>query len=61
MVIKLPGSVVGEASEGSVYSDRPDVVWELLEDTVDSDRTDVVVELPGPAVGDPSVETVDSD
>ena len=37
------------------------VVWELSEDTVDSDRTDVVVELPGPAVGDPSAETVDSD
>ena len=37
------------------------VVWELSEDTVDSDRTDVVVELSGPAVVDPSAETVDSD
>ena len=37
------------------------VVWKPCEDLVDSDRTDVVVELPGPAVGDPSTETVDSD
>ena len=28
---------------------------------MDSDRTDVVVELPGPAAGDCSVETVDSE
>ena len=37
------------------------VVWEPSEDTADSDRTDVVVELPGPVVGGPSVETVNSD
>ena len=37
------------------------MVWELSEDTVDSDRTDVVVELQGPSVGEPSVDTVQSD
>ena len=40
---------------------RRTVVWEASEDTVDSDRTDVVVELPRTAVEDPSEETVDSD
>ena len=45
MVIKLPGTVVGEASE----------------ETVDSDRPDVVEKLPGTVVGEPSEDTVGSD
>ena len=36
------------------------VVWGPSEGTVDSDKTDVVVELPGTGVGEASKETVGS-
>ena len=61
MVIKVPGTVVGDASEETVDSYSPDVVWELSGDTVGSDRTDMVVKPPRTVVGKLSEKTVDSD
>ena len=40
---------------------RRTVVWEASEDTVDSERPDVVMKLPGTVVGEVSEETVGSD
>ena len=40
---------------------RRTVLWEASEDTVDSERPDVVMELTGTEVGEISEETVDSD